>query len=47
MIKVQKQKINISEENKKLLNKKIGAFVNFVGIARPNNNLGKIQYLEI
>ena len=43
MIKVQKQKINISEENKKLLKKKIGAVVNFVGIARPKNNSGKIQ----
>ena len=47
MIKVQKQKINISKENKKLLKTKIGAAVNFVGIARPTNNLGKIQYIEI
>ena len=47
MIKVQKQKFNISEENKKLLVKKIGATVNFVGIARSTNNLGKIKYIEI
>ena len=47
MIKVQKQKINISEENKKLLKKKIGAVVNFIGVARPKNSSGKIQYIEI
>jgi len=47
MIKVQKQKINIAEENKKLLKKEIGAVVNFIGIARPKNNSGKIQYIEI
>ena len=47
MIKVQKQKINISEQNKKLLMKKIGAAVNFIGIARPTNNSGKIKYIEI
>ena len=47
MIKVQKQKFNILEENKKLLVKKIGATVNFIGIARPTNNLGKIKYIEI
>mgnify|MGYP001439034236 CR=1 FL=1 len=47
MIKVQKQKINIAEENKKLLKKEIGAIVNFIGIARPKNNSGKIQYIEI
>ena len=44
MIKVQKQKINISEQNKKLLMKKIGAAVNFIGIARPTNNSGKIKF---
>ena len=47
MIKVQKQKINILEQNKKLLKKKIGAFVNFIGVARPENNKGKIKYIEI
>ena len=47
MIKVQKQKINISEENKKLLKKKIGAVVNFIGVARPKNSSGKIHYIEI
>jgi len=47
MIKVQKQKIDIVEQNKKLLMKKIGAVVNFVGIARPVNNSGKIKYIEI
>ncbi len=47
MIKLQKQKINISKENKKILKKKIGAFVNFVGIARPTNNSKKIQFIEI
>ena len=47
MIKVQKQKINISEENKKLLKKKIGAVVNFIGVARPKNSSGKIRYIEI
>ena len=47
MIKVQKQKINITEQNKKLLMKKIGAAVNFIGIARPTNNSGKIKYIEI
>ena len=47
MIKVQKKKINISEQNKKLLIKNIGAAVNFVGIARHTNNSGKIKYLEI
>ena len=47
MIKIQKQKINISEENKKLLKKKIGAVVNFIGVARPKNSSGKIQYIEI
>ena len=47
MIKVQKQKINISEQNRKLLMKKIGAAVNFIGIARPTNNSGKIKYIEI
>ena len=47
MIKVQKQKINISEENKKLLKKKIGAVVNFIGVVRPKNSSGKIRYIEI
>ena len=47
MIKVQKQKINISEQNKKLLIKKIGAAVNFTGIARSENKSGNIKYLEI
>ena len=47
MIKVQKQKINILEQNKKLLKKKIGAFVNFIGVARTENNKGKIKYIEI
>tara|TARA_B100001123_G_C15102937_1_gene944296 strand:+ start:50 stop:490 length:441 start_codon:yes stop_codon:yes gene_type:complete len=47
MIKVQKQKINILEQNKRLLKKKIGAFVNFIGVARPENNKGKIKYIEI
>ena len=47
MIKLQKQKINISKENKKILKKKIGAFVNFIGVARPENNKGKIKYIEI
>ena len=47
MIKVQKQKINIAEENKKLLKKEIGAVVNFIVIARPKNNSGKIQYIKI
>ncbi len=47
MIKVQKQKINISEQNKKLFKKKVGAVVNFIGIARPTNNSGKIKYIEI
>ena len=47
MIKVQKQKINILEQNMKLLKKKIGAFVNFIGVARPENNKGKIKYIEI
>ena len=47
MIKIQKQKINISDENKKLLKKKIGAVVNFIGIARPKNNSGKILFIEI
>tara|TARA_B100000427_G_scaffold323245_1_gene326373 strand:- start:759 stop:1199 length:441 start_codon:yes stop_codon:yes gene_type:complete len=47
MIKVQKQKINISEQNKKLLIKKIGATVNFTGIARSENKSGNIKYLEI
>ena len=47
MIKVQKKKINIIEQNKKLLSKKIGASVNFVGIARPTNKSGTIKYIEI
>ena len=47
MIKVQKQKINISEQNKKILIKKIGAAVNFTGIARSENKSGNIKYLEI
>ena len=47
MIKVHKQKINISEQNKKLLIKKIGAAVNFTGIARSENKSGNIKYLEI
>ena len=47
MIKVQKQKINISEQNKKLLIKKIGAAVNFTVIARSENKSGNIKYLEI
>mgnify|MGYP001254306925 CR=1 FL=1 len=47
MIKLQKQKINISKENKKILKKKIGAFVNFIGIARPTNNSKKIKFIEI
>tara|TARA_B100000949_G_C14081221_1_gene365932 strand:+ start:28 stop:456 length:429 start_codon:yes stop_codon:yes gene_type:complete len=47
MIKVQKQKINISEQNKKLFKKKVGAVVNFIGIARPKNKSGNIKYIEI
>ena len=47
MIKVQKQKINVSEQNRNLLKKKIGAVVNFIGVARPSNNSGKIKYVEI
>ena len=47
MIKVQKKKINISEQNKKLLMNKIGAIVNFIGIARPTNNSGIIKYIDI
>ena len=47
MIKVQKQKINISEQNKKLFKKKVGAVVNFIGIARPENKSGNIKYIEI
>ena len=47
MIKVQKQKINVSEQNRNLLKKKIGAVVNFIGVARPSNNSGKIKYIEI
>ena len=30
MIKVQKQKINVSKQNRNLLKKKIGAVVNFI-----------------
>ena len=47
MIKVQKQEINVSEQNRNLLKKKIGAVVNFIGVARPSNNSGKIKYIEI
>ena len=47
MIKIQKKKINISLLNKKLLKKGIGAVVNFTGIARPANNSGNIEHLEI
>ena len=47
MIKVQKQKINFSEQNKKLFKKKVGAVVNFIGIARPKNKSGNIKYIEI
>ena len=32
MIKIQKQKINVSKQNRNLLKKKIGAIVNFIGI---------------
>ena len=47
MIKVQKQKINVSKQNRNLLKKKIGAVVNFIGVARPSNNSGKIKCIEI
>ena len=47
MIKIQKDKINITEQNKKLFKKKIGAIVTFIGIARPRNRLGKIKFIEI
>ena len=47
MIKVQKQRINVSEQNRNLLKKRIGAVVNFIGVARPLNNSGKIKYIEI
>ena len=47
MIKIQKQKINVSLENKKILKKNIGAFVNFIGIARSKNNTKKIKFIEI
>ena len=47
MIKIQKKRINISLLNKKLLKKGIGAVVNFTGNARPANNSGNIEHLEI
>ena len=47
MIKIRKQKINISIQNKKLITKNTGAAVNFLGVARPTNSSGKIKYIEI
>ena len=47
MIKIQKQKINVSKQNRNLLKKKIGAIVTFIGVARPTNNSGRIKYIEI
>ena len=45
MIKIQKQKINISIQNKKLITNNTGAAVNFLGVARPTNSSGKIKFV--
>ena len=47
MIKIQKKKFNLTEENKKLIKKNTGAIVTFVGIVRRSTNKKKIQSIEI
>ena len=47
MIKIQKENFSISQENKKLFKKNVGAIVNFIGIARGGGNKKKIFSIEI
>ncbi len=47
MIKIQKKKFNLVEENKRLIKKNSGAVVTFVGIVRGTTNKKKINSIEI
>ena len=47
MIKIQKEKFNISEEYKKLFKENSGAIITFVGVVRGKTKIKKIQSVYI
>ena len=47
MIKIQKEKFNISEEYKKLFKENSGAIITFVGVVRGKTKTKKIQSINI